>query len=91
MPAAASLAWAGPPSEASPLARTRSVTYSDGSVPSGGTRPLLSSSVAVRLPIFSPSEPTAAGRLAEGTAKQTRSSPLTSISLAFFTEIASGR
>ena len=75
VPDAASLACAGPPREATARERMRSSTYSLGQRPSGGTRPLLRSSTAVREPIRSPSAPTAAGSAAEGTARQTRSSP----------------
>ena len=45
----------------------------------------------MREPIRSPSEPTAAGSAADGTARQTRSTPASSISPARFTAMVSGR
>jgi len=70
--------------------RTRSPTYSEGSAPIGATRPLLSISTDVRCPTRVPIEPTAAGRPLEGTPRQTRSMPASSISEAFFTVTPSG-
>ena len=61
-----------------------------GSVPFGATSPLLSSSTAERDPIRSASAPTVAGSAAEGTARQTRSQPASSISEVRLTEIPSG-
>ena len=89
-PETASRAWAGPPSEAIPRARTRSPTYSEGSWPCGAVRPLVSSSTALRELTRSAIAPTACGSCAEGIARQIRSSPASSIAEAGRTSIDSG-
>ena len=76
----ASRAWAGPASVATARARTRSDTNAAGVVPIGGTRPFEVTSTAERSPMRAPISPTAAGRLAQGTASTTRSTPASSIS-----------
>ena len=63
----------------------------EGSWPCGATRPLLSISMAERSPIRSAIEPTACGSDLEGTARQIRSRPASSISEACLTSSASGR
>ena len=76
----ASRAWAGPASEATARARTRSATYADGVVPSGGTSPFEATSTALRSPTRAPISPTAAGSALQGTASTTRSTPANSTS-----------
>ncbi len=77
----ASRAWAGPPSaghraRAGPaLTPTRTVC-----VPSGGTRPLETTSTALRSATAAPIWPTAAGSAEQGTASTTRSTPANSMS-----------
>ena len=80
VPETASLACAGPPREAIARARIRSETYSEGSAAIGATIPLLSSRTEARWPTRSPIAPTACGSAAEGTARQTRSMPASSMS-----------
>ena len=61
-----------------------------GSAPIGCTKPLESSSTEAREPIRSDSEPTTFGRAEEGTARQIRSQPASSISLVRLTVTPSG-
>ena len=90
-PETASRAWAGPPRQAIARARTRSPTYSAGSWPRGGIRPLVISRIEERPPTRSAIAPTAWGSDFEGIARQIRSRPSSSISEAWRTSIESGR
>ena len=85
----ASRACAGPASVATARARTRSDTYAEGVVPSGGTRPFDATSTAERSPTRAPISPSTAGSAAQGTASTTRSTPASSISGTVFTSIVS--
>ena len=84
----ASRACAGPASDATARARTRSATKAEGVVPSGGTRPFDATSTALRSPTRAPISPTAAGRELHGTASTTRSTPANSTSRTAHASIA---